>query len=59
VAFARTLKASLERAIAEGAVRVDIESWGKRTLWQRLKLGLAYTFARVAMGMAGFRQEWF
>jgi hypothetical protein len=40
-------------------VRVDIESWGKRTLWQRLKLGLAYTFARVAMGMAGFRQEWF
>jgi cardiolipin synthase len=59
VAFARTLKASLERAISEGAVRVDIEGWGRRTLWQRLKLGLAYTFARVAMGMAGFRQEWF
>jgi cardiolipin synthase len=59
VAFARTLKASLERAIAEGAVRVDIENWGKRTLWQRLKLGLAYLFARVVVGMMGFRQEWF
>jgi cardiolipin synthase len=57
--FARTLKASLGRAIAEGAVRVDIENWGRRTLWQRLKLGLAYMFARVAMGMMGFRQEWF
>ena len=59
VAFARTLKASLERAIAEGAVRVDIENWGKRTLWQRLKLGLAYLFARVVVGMMGFQQEWF
>ena len=59
VAFARKLKASLERAIAEGATRVDIEGWGRRTLWQRLKLGLAYMFARAAMGMAGFRQEWF
>jgi cardiolipin synthase len=59
VAFARTLKASLERAIAAGAVRVDVERWDKRTPWERLKLGLAYMFARVAMGMAGFRQEWF
>jgi cardiolipin synthase len=58
-AFARTLKASLERAIAGGAARVDIAGWEKRTLWQRLKLGLAYVFARAAMGMAGFRQEWF
>lgn len=59
VDFARTLKASLERAIAEGAVRVDVAQWDKRTLWERLRLALAYMITRVAMGMAGFRQEWF
>jgi cardiolipin synthase len=59
VEFALALRAKLDRAIEQGGVRVDVARWEKRTLVERIKLGFAYAWARFALGVAGFRQEWF
>ncbi len=58
VAFAQTLRASIEQEIEEGASQHDPAVWRKRGLVVRIKSWSAYGFARLVAGWIGFRNEW-
>jgi cardiolipin synthase A/B len=58
VAFAKTLRASIEQEIEGGANQHDPAVWRKRSLAARTKSWLAYGLARLAAGWIGFRNEW-
>ena len=53
-AFSATLKASLEKAMAEGAVERTLADLGRLPLHSRLLRWLAYGLVRLLMGMAGY-----
>lgn len=53
-AFARTLRASLERAICSGAKELRASDWRRLPLLQRGLSWLAYQLARLAIGVAGY-----
>ncbi|MBL8489727.1 MAG: cardiolipin synthase ClsB [Rhodocyclaceae bacterium] len=52
--FAATLRASLERAIAEGAVEIRPEEWRKAAWPVRLARWLAYGLVRLMVGISGY-----
>jgi len=52
--FARTLRHSVEAAIADGAVELDAKPW-RRVAWQsRLLRWASYQLVRLAVGLAGY-----
>lgn len=55
--FAHQLRASLLRAMDDGAVELDAREWQRRPLPQRLLSWLAYGLMRLAIGLAGYGQR--
>ena len=53
-AFAATLQASLEKAMAEGAEEIRAEDWKKAAWPVRLARWLAYGLVRLLVGFSGF-----
>jgi cardiolipin synthase len=55
--FARELRLSVLEEIERGARHCDPADWQRRPLIERAKTWLAYSFARVVAGWAGFKNE--
>lgn len=55
VAFSATLRASLERAMTDGAAELSRADWMRLPRMRRFASWLAYVFVRLAIGLAGFR----
>lgn len=53
--FARTLRASLERATASGATELKPAEWKRQPLWRRAACWSAYGLVRFLIGLAGYR----
>ena len=53
-AFAGRLRASLARAMHEGARELHREDWGRLPTVRRVTSWLAYQFVRLAIGLAGY-----
>lgn len=56
-AFAAHLRASLERAMQEGALRVSPLRWKRQAWHQRLRVWLSYGLVRLMMGLAGYASD--
>jgi cardiolipin synthase A/B len=56
--FARGLRTSVFEEIESGARHLDPVDWQRRSYAERAKSWLAYGFARVIAGWAGFKNEW-
>ncbi len=54
VGFARRLRASLARAMSEGASELRREDWHRLPTLRRVASWLAYQFVRLAIGLAGY-----
>lgn len=52
--FAARLQASLEQAMAVGAVELRAEDWRRLPLLRRLRSWVAYALVRLAIGLAGY-----
>lgn len=55
--FAGELRASLERAIADGARPVAAQHWKRRSWADRVLTWMCYGFGRFVMGMLGYAQK--
>lgn len=55
--FSATLRASLEQAMREGSVPVEVSHWERRGWALRVASWLAYGFGRVVMGVLGVTQK--
>jgi cardiolipin synthase len=56
-AFAAKLQASLEAAIAEGALPLDAARWADRSIWMRAASWCAYQISRAALGVLGLMRD--
>ena len=54
-AFAKSLQARLEQAIAQGGQAVDPQVYAQRSAWQRMLDGGAYLLMRLAILLAARR----
>ncbi len=55
--FAAALRASLQRALHEGARELRPEHWRRQKTLRRLTSWLAYQFVRLAIGLAGYGRK--
>lgn len=55
--FAQELRASLAKAMREGARRVPLRSWRRQRLLTRLLIWLSYRFARLVLAFYGYGRE--
>lgn len=56
-AFAAELRASLERAMSQGAQRLLLDQWKNAPLPRRAAVWLSYGLVRMLMGVAGYAGE--
>jgi cardiolipin synthase len=55
--FATELRASLERAMGEGARRVPLRTWRRLPVYTRLAIWAGYWMARLLMSVYGYGRE--
>jgi cardiolipin synthase len=53
-AFNKALKEDLKKSIEEGANLVTLETWSRRSLFQRFISWLVYGFVRLLVGFSGY-----